>query len=207
MPALPANQEDAVQRLARISQIFSAVVRETLEADILKVVANDAISSSQFHILRLLDANGPHLIGQIAEFLGISAPAATRNIDKLERLRLLKRGDAPDDRRASRLLLTAKGRKLIERFDARRAELLAPVRDALAPSEIGYLTGLLERFVLATLGQERRMRDYCLRCAAYLESGCPVAKIRGGCVYQAGRGERNAMLREPATMGVGDDDG
>ena len=43
----------------------------------------------QLHLLKLIDRHGRHPVGEVADLLGVSAPAATRNVDKLERLGLL----------------------------------------------------------------------------------------------------------------------
>ncbi len=47
--------------------------------------------------------NGRHQAGELAEFLGVSAPAATKNIDKLERFGLVVRSPSKGDRRATQL--------------------------------------------------------------------------------------------------------
>ena len=57
--------------------------------------------------LRVTDAAGR---------LGIDAPAVTRKLQQLERLKLVGRGPDPDDARASRLMLTPDGRRVLKRF-------------------------------------------------------------------------------------------
>ena len=68
-------------------------------------------------------------ITDLAERLGVDAPTVTRKVQQLEREGLVQRHVDPGDRRASRLVLTAQGKRTIERvMTARRA----------------WLTGLLE---------------------------------------------------------------
>ena len=55
-------------------------------------------------------------VTKVAARLGIDAPAVTRKVQRLERLELVGRVADADDARASRLLLTAEGRRVLRRF-------------------------------------------------------------------------------------------
>src|SRR3990172_1781993 len=87
-------------RLLRSSHIFASAVREILEQKLVREVSSVPLTLSQFHLLKLMHLNGRHQVGQVADFLGVSPPAATKNIDKLEALGLLVREPSKGDRRA-----------------------------------------------------------------------------------------------------------
>jgi len=53
---------------------------------------------------------------ELAEKLGASTPAMSRAIDDLVKKRLVTRVEDPDDRRARRIELTAKGRGVVDRI-------------------------------------------------------------------------------------------
>ena len=91
---------DDLFALLRGAHIFSAVVREVLEVKLLEETSPLPLSLSQFHLLKLMSLNGRHQMSDLAEFLGVTRPAATRNVDKLESLGLVNRSPAEDDRRA-----------------------------------------------------------------------------------------------------------
>ena len=55
-------------------------------------------------------------VTDVAARLGIDAPAVTRKAQQLERLELVTRARDADDARASRLLLSADGRRVLKRF-------------------------------------------------------------------------------------------
>jgi DNA-binding MarR family transcriptional regulator len=55
-------------------------------------------------------------VTEVAARLGIDAPAVTRKAQQLERLRLVSRTADADDARASRLLLSPDGRRVLRRF-------------------------------------------------------------------------------------------
>lgn len=171
-------------RLVRYSHIFASAVREVLELRLLREVSSWPLTLSQFHLLKLMTFDGQHQVSEAADFLGVSRPAATKNIDKLERIGLLARAQSAGDRRATLLSVTAKGRRLVQRYEQLKAERLTPVLAAFEPQEIARLASLLERLSVALLDLDRTDDGFCLRCAAYLEEGCPVGELRGGCPYR-----------------------
>lgn len=174
-------------RLLRYSHIFSSVVREFLDVRLLREATTLPLTVPQFHLLKLIALNGLHQVGEAAGFLGVSAPAATKNIDKLERLGLVVRGPPIGDRRATPLRASAKGRHLVRRYEELKTARVSPILSSYAPETIHGLTDLLERFSVSLLGLERSRDGYCLRCAAYVEEGCAVGRARGGCPYQLNR--------------------
>lgn len=183
-PADTTAVEDArLQRFLRLSHIFSSVVREILESKLLGEATPLPLTISQFHVLKLMTMNGQHQVGELAEFLGVSAPAATKNIDKLERFGLVIRTPSKGDRRATILSASLKGRRLVERYEELKATRLAPILADFEPEEVEQISNLLERFSVSLLKRERTHRGFCLRCAAYIETGCPVGHVRGVCPY------------------------
>lgn len=177
-------------RLLRYSHIFASAVNEVLESKLLRDASPLPLTVSQFHILKLMALNGQHQVGEVAGFLGVSAPAATKNVDKLERLGLLVRTRSEGDRRASLLSVSPKGRRVVAKHEELKLVRLAPVLEKFQPAEIEQLSQLLERFAVSLLESEPPRNGFCLRCAAYIEPGCPVGELRGGCPYQKRRGSR-----------------
>ena len=153
-------------------------------------VSPHPLTLSQFHLLKVIGLNGDHQVGEVANVLGVSPPAATKNIDKLERLGLIVRSPSKGDRRATLLSPSPKGRRLVRKYEGLKAERLAPVLNEFTPGELDRLSGLLERFSVSILNMEQPGHGYCLRCSVYIESACPVGRIRGGCPYQRVRGAR-----------------
>jgi DNA-binding MarR family transcriptional regulator len=171
-------------RLVRYSHIFASAVREVLELKLLRAVCPTPLTLSQFQLLKLMSANGHHQVGEVADFLGVSPPAATKNIDKLERLGLVVRSPSKGDRRATLLTVSPKGRRLVRKYEEAKTARLSPVLERFEPEEIEQFSRLLERFSVSLLGMEPSGPGFCLRCAAYVEEGCPVGQVRGGCPYE-----------------------
>jgi DNA-binding MarR family transcriptional regulator len=181
----PSGSVDKLKRLIRLSHIFSSAVREIIEVKLLAEATPFPLTTSQFHLLKLVAVNGDHQVGEMAEFLGISAPAVTKNIDKLERFGLVMRKPAAGDRRAVMLSASLKGRRVVERYEQLIVTRLAPILEDFTPEEAVQMCDLLERFSVSILKRERTGRGFCLRCAAYIETGCPVGHVRGSCPYDA----------------------
>ena len=175
--------EDRLHGVLRLSHIFSSVVREILEVRLLEDTTPLPLTLSQFHILKLMTLNGRHQVGELAEFLGVSAPAITKNVDKLERFGLVVRTPSEGDRRAILLAPSHKGRRLVERYEELKVARLHPVLAEFQAGELEQFTSMLERVAVALLRQEETPRGFCMRCAAYIETGCPVGHVRGGCPY------------------------
>lgn len=172
-------------QLLRNAHIFASTVRDLLELKILRGVSAPPLSLPQFHLLKLMSLNGYRQIGEVAGFLGVSPPSATKTIDKLERLGLITREPSREDRRAILLAPSAKGRRLVNRYMAAMSERLAPLFGEFNAAEIAALTRLLERFAVCLIKDEKESENgMCLRCAAYYDEACPVGKVRGGCPYQ-----------------------
>jgi DNA-binding MarR family transcriptional regulator len=183
----------------RYSHIFASLVREILEVKFLREVSPHPLTLSQFHLLKVITLNGHHQAGEMANVLGVSPPAVTKNIDKLERHGLIVRSPSKGDRRATLLSPSAKGRRLVQKYESLKADRLAPVLEAFSSEELEQLSELLERFSLNLIKQEDSGGGLCLRCAAYCVEGCPVGLIRGGCPYQRIReGHASAGVAEEA---------
>jgi len=180
------------RRFLRNSHIFASVIREILEVQYLREVSQLPLALSQFHLLKVIATNGSHQVGEMADFLGVSRPAATKNIDKLERLGLIVRLPCAGDRRATVLSPSAKGRRLVRKYEELKCHRLLPVLESLGRSELDHLAELLERFSLRMIEQAEASAGLCLRCAAYRDVDCPVARIRGGCPYEQMRHDRES---------------
>lgn len=169
----------------RASHIFASTVKETLELELLREAGPERVTPSQFHLLKLTCSNGGHPVGQVARLLGVSAPAATKNIDHLERLGLVERHRFDRDRRSTLLSPSPAGRALVERCERLARERLESSLRGLGPRRVAAFTRTLERLSVSLLRGSASGRAACLRCAAHLAPDCPVSRVRGGCPYPA----------------------
>jgi DNA-binding MarR family transcriptional regulator len=117
-----------------------------------------------YQVLSLADAGTCHSQAQMADLVGIDRTAMTYLLDDLEALRLLFRQPDPVDRRSRRVVLTPKGKKLLDQLTERVRQV--------------------ERHVLAGLGaaQAEQLRTTLGQAAQSLanprapESACQVVE-------------------------------
>jgi DNA-binding MarR family transcriptional regulator len=115
----------------------------------------DAASAFVLHHVR---ANEPLRVSALARCIGLDSSTVSRHVMHLERAGYLTRGDDPDDRRASRLGLTERGRALLdEAMDARAAVVDQAIAD-WSEEDRKTLTVLMTRLAASldrpTLDQE-----------------------------------------------------
>ncbi len=110
-------------------------------AEALLQEGGEQITAPQFRILDMV-ANLTGKPAEIASMLGISPPAVTFLLERLETKGLLRREPGSSDRRRVEIALTENGSDLVQRVNARRRRLLQSIlrkmdtasRDRLAPS-------------------------------------------------------------------------
>jgi DNA-binding MarR family transcriptional regulator len=183
-----------LRRFLRFSHIFSASVREIIGDRYLSESSGHSLTISQLHLLELIAGNGGHKVSDAATLLGVSSPAATKCIDKLERLGLLSRAPCRTDRRATMLQASEDGRTLVREYERIRQQRLLPLIAGFGPLEVDRLTDLLERFAVELFKQEGSNRGSCLRCGGYFEEDCAIARVRGSCPYQKLRAKNTTEM-------------
>jgi DNA-binding MarR family transcriptional regulator len=156
----------------------------------LREVSPNPLTLTQFHLLKVITLNGHHQVGKMANVLGVSPPAATKSIDKLEQQGLVVRHPSKGDRRATLLSSSPKGRRLVEKYEKLKESRLSPVLQEFSDDEMNRMVHLIKRFSLSLIKKEDSDGGLCLRCAAYCEEGCPIGEIRGGCPYVKARDAR-----------------
>jgi len=109
-------------------------------------------------LLYKLYADGEDIrLTDLAERLGIDSPAVTRKVQQLEREVLISRSADPNDARASRLRLTAKGRGAIERLLRAREEWLGDLLEGWPNADRKELARLLQ-VLASTIAQDVEAR-------------------------------------------------
>jgi DNA-binding MarR family transcriptional regulator len=116
------------ETIAEIEAALHSLARRLKQArlhDFLLKRAGVDIDQAGLAIVYALHAEQASLrVTDLAERLGIDAPAVTRKAQRLERLGLVSRGRDATDARACQLSLSAQGEQLITRFMLARHEWL-----------------------------------------------------------------------------------
>lgn len=115
----------------------------------------DEMSLTTASTLARLDLSGPSRLSDLAAREGVTQPAMTQLVSRLERQGLAERRGHPDDRRVVMVHLTASGRSTLAQRRAHRADRLAGLLDTLPPED--------ERAIAAALPALGRLTDLGVR--------------------------------------------
>jgi DNA-binding MarR family transcriptional regulator len=116
---------------------------ERLASLLRRLVPPRDLSLTTVSTLHTLARSGPFRLSELATREGVTQPAMTQLVSRLERDRLAERRGDPHDARVVMVHLTEAGERTIGRLRERRAQVLATLLDRLPPED--------ERAILAAL--------------------------------------------------------
>jgi DNA-binding MarR family transcriptional regulator len=116
------------------SQLRPVLLR--LARELRKETEQLGVTARQTTLLWLVKRSPGLSLAELAAEEGISPPAMSGHVDRLERLGLLERERSSDDRRRVGLRLTTEGERLLRRVRARRTTWLADRLRTLEPAEL-----------------------------------------------------------------------
>lgn len=167
------------------AHVFASAVTEVIEEELLREVTENQITISQLKILRLVNLTEAQTIGGVASFLGISNAAASKAVDKLVRMMLLRRSEGETDRRAIHLSLTQPSRRILAAYDAARERKLQQFFETFEPQELERAAELLDRLSSQIVSRGGREEEICLQCGIYFREKCVLQKVLGRpCPFQ-----------------------
>lgn len=101
------------------------------------------LTQSQVSALTTLWAAGQIRIGDLAELEGVAGPTMTRCVAALDDSGYITRADDPADARSVRIVVSAKGSRLLDRIRRDRTAKLAVALDALDQHDFDLLVAAL----------------------------------------------------------------
>lgn len=176
------------------ARVFARAVRDVIEADVLREVANDKLTMPHLKLLYLVAQTDSVTIGDAATFLGVSSPAASKTVEKLVRRRLIRRNDIRDDRRSSELSLTESGRRILEAYETARDRKAADIFSQYSPEVLRETAEILDHLASGIASQESAIKedDICLQCEIYFRQDCRFGKFGNRkCYYKLHRNKEN----------------
>ncbi len=180
------------------ARVFAKAVRDVFEAAVLREVVGDKLTFSQLKLLYLAAQTDGVTIGEAAQFLGVSHPAASKAVEKLVRRRLLRRSDIQGDRRSSQLALTEASRKLLESYEAARNHTAARVFEQISAEELRHTSELLDRLAAGIVTEHSSEDGVCLQCEIYFRETCRFGDFgRRQCFYGPHRSKFQPAVEAP----------
>ena len=120
------READGSRLAAGFERLFEALRRLT---------PPDGMSLTTASTLRRLDRHGDHRLSDLAAAEGVTQPAMTQLVSRLERDGLAERRGDPADGRVVVVRITAAGRSAVRRRRANRAGRLAVLITAMPPQD------------------------------------------------------------------------
>jgi DNA-binding MarR family transcriptional regulator len=133
-----SNGQVAVSVWVRLLKAHGLMLRE------LRRRVPDPLTLPQFDVLAQLERHPQGLTpGQLTRALLVTAGNVTGIVERLVRTGLVARRPVPEDRRAVRIRLTARGRRAMRRALPRHRRDVQSLLGGLRPGELGQLRDLL----------------------------------------------------------------
>jgi DNA-binding MarR family transcriptional regulator len=186
------------------ARVFAKAVRDVIEADVLKEVANDKLTTSQLKLLYLVAQTKSVTIGEAAFFLGVSSPAASKTVEKLVRRRLLRRNDIRGDRRSSELSLTDQAQRLLQSYETARNQRATEIFSQYSPDVLHHTAEVLDHLASGISKQRAGVKqgEVCLQCEIYFRKDCRFGKFGAcDCYYHSHREKEPPDGSDPAAIG------
>ena len=124
-------------KLARASSVFGHKTQENIR--------EFGLTPPQFAVVETLGHLGPLLMGELTRKQLVSGGNTTVVVNNLTRQGLVERVVCKEDRRATYVQLTAKGRKLFRQIFPKHAAFIAKTASVLSESEQKALAVLLKK--------------------------------------------------------------
>jgi DNA-binding MarR family transcriptional regulator len=114
----------------------------------------EGITGGQAALLAQIRAYPELGVRELAAREGVSAPAMTRYLDRMQKAGLVVRTRAPEDARRIRLALTPKGVRALRSVRRRRTAWLASRLEGLSPEELAAVDRAIEPLARLVEGAE-----------------------------------------------------
>ncbi len=132
--------EELVETITYIHRLANSMLKRRAD-----VLFQGKITFPRYVALEVLDSDKPLKMKNIAKILKISLPAVTGLISRLVAMKLAKRVYDKGDRRVIFIVLTDKGKKIIEQTRAARKKIISEIFGVLTEGERQTYLGILRK--------------------------------------------------------------
>jgi DNA-binding MarR family transcriptional regulator len=168
---------EAINDFLGSAHVFAAAVTKVIEEELLREAVNNEITVSQLKLLKLVNISEARTIGDVAAFLGVSNAAASKAVDKLVRMMLLRRSEAEADRRSIHLSLTEPSRRMLAAYEAARQQKLRHLFGQFEEEELRRTTSFLDRLSVQIVGRRSNEGRLCLQCGIHFREKCVLYEL------------------------------
>jgi len=175
------NMTSLDRELGQNIQIMAQVIGDICHRSTLENATPINLTSNQFTILKVLATGGDFQISDLARLLDISNAAISKNIDRLEHLKLVARQTKLGDRRSLDIILLGEGSKILRDYDNIRDTKQDLLLEQFSRQEKVDLLDLVKKVVIYTLSGEQDTELICLQCGGKCGDNCVIESCKGLC--------------------------
>jgi DNA-binding MarR family transcriptional regulator len=146
--------ERDLERIHEFTSLLIASTRSPRQRERLQRALGASLSETNLGALRLVQRHGPIAVSEVARRLEVDLSNASRQLRALEDQGLVARSVDPSDRRVARVVITAAGKRVLDRARAIALNDYAVALDDWSARDRAQLAGLLDRFRLSLLATE-----------------------------------------------------
>jgi DNA-binding MarR family transcriptional regulator len=130
----PREEAGRAEDLRAAAKAFLTASRALMGISVRSVAASPVpLTVPQHRLLVLVASDGPRRVGTLADDLGVNQSNASRLVDRLGKLGLVRRVRDLEDGRASMVELTPSGRDVLEEVNSHRLHAVMEVLQEISP--------------------------------------------------------------------------
>lgn len=142
----------------RLLDLLNALGSTTFRQMVWQRLSELDLTFAQSQVLFYVSDHPGCPMGDVAKAFGVTLPAVTHIVDRLEQKGLMARGAVPGDRRVTALELTANGRALAQELHATRTRAMEAILTRVSPAERRRIVDGVESLVDAALRASEESR-------------------------------------------------
>jgi DNA-binding MarR family transcriptional regulator len=146
---MPVRSVDSVELANRLRPVLLQINRY-----LRREAHAEGVTGGQASLLAQIRHNPSLGVRDLAAREGVSAPAMTRYLNRMEKAGLIVRGRSDEDARRVRLALTPKGVRALRSVRRRRTAWLAERLDGLSPVELAAVDRAIQPLLRLVEGAE-----------------------------------------------------
>ncbi len=180
---MTTNGQLNVDEFIRNLQLLAFLTRHYVEGRFITDATEKPISFVHMNLLRILDQHPGRTVGDVAKYMNVSYPAATKTIDKLVKFGLLRRREDTQDRRIAHLHLTPAGKAMVEKYIVLKRDQIETVLDKFGLENAEQLNDHMHKFARNVVELIPIRAGVCMHCGAFDPEDCTPSVDEKSCGY------------------------
>lgn len=178
------DKDSDIFSFGRNMEIFTAIMQIITNQSIMCPEKQAQVTLAQMKCLQYIHSHDKVLIGDIAKSRGISYPAATKTISRLEEKGLVVREHDPADRRNIFVRLTDCGQLTATRILPEKIGRIKALLEEMSTEKRQNMEAGISAFLEVALKDRELLRQVCLHCGRDHDETCMLYELKKKCLNE-----------------------